>query len=395
METDANVNNFTLPTDDPSAFVNYKEYLQGPTSNILPAHGWTSESILYNHLDENIAKVTAKPMSSMAAVIVRRDRPADRASGADAIADAIVNLGLADKNDFTVIPPTPKEGDPNDPILPHTNLIVCNSSQLRDKIANDPTKAIIHTRRPDESDGFTFYLLPVFPAHSWYIGAYVGLSDRLTTTEFLSALFDKLISDREVIQMIQDNHDRIPNAPDLPCAIRSMLEYAQVIPFTVWMPSRKGPESQTQKAVRLYMPPPSSNDAAVEKWKAHLSNPSFTFVVDNRGRATPFKPARSKRGPSTQRAPKTSRIECLQCLGLDHYQDTCPITTSPDFNAVHMNQAELDSVSIGTTLGSIRNRAPAAVDADGFRTVSSRGRPRNGGRRQFKQNSYGDRRRAA
>ncbi|KAK6987845.1 hypothetical protein R3P38DRAFT_3099094 [Favolaschia claudopus] len=308
METDANVNNFTLPTDDPSAPVNYKEYLHGPTSNDLPAHGWTSESILYNHLDENVAKVMAKP-------------------------NAIVNPGLADKNDFTVIPPTPKEGDPNDPILPHTNLIIllCNSSQLRDKIANDATKAIIHTRRPDESDGFT-----------WYIGAYVGL-------------FDKLVSDREVIQMIQDNHDRVPNAPDLPCAIRSMLEYAQVIPFTVWMPSRKGPESQTQKAFRLYMPPPSSNDDA--------------------------------------RAPKTTRIECLQCLGLDHYQDTCRITTSPDFNAVHMNQAELDSVAIGTTLGSIRNRAPAAVDADGFRTVNSRGRARNGGRRQFKQNSYGDRRR--
>jgi hypothetical protein len=76
----------------------------------------------------------------MAAVIVARDRPADRAMGADAIADAIAAVGLAPKEDFTVIPPTPKDGEPDTPILPHTNLVVCNSSQLKDKIAADPTK---------------------------------------------------------------------------------------------------------------------------------------------------------------------------------------------------------------------------------------------------------------
>jgi hypothetical protein len=106
--------------------------------------------------------------------------------GADAIADAIVNVGLATQAEFTVIPSTPKDGAPDAPILPHTNLILCNSSQLKDKIVADPTKvtntlncstslifpqAIVHTRRKDETDGFTFYIFPVFPDPSWYIGA--------------------------------------------------------------------------------------------------------------------------------------------------------------------------------------------------------------------------------
>lgn len=110
-------------------------------------------------------------VSSMVAVILGRDRPADRAMAADAIADAIVGVGLAAQDEFTVIPATPKDGDSDAPILPHTTLILCNSSQLKDKIVADPTKAIVHTRRNDESDGLTFYLLPVFPDPSWYIGA--------------------------------------------------------------------------------------------------------------------------------------------------------------------------------------------------------------------------------
>ncbi|KAJ7789105.1 hypothetical protein B0H14DRAFT_3574874 [Mycena olivaceomarginata] len=48
-------------------------------------------------------------------------------------------------------------------------LILCNSLELKDKIVTDPTKAIVHTRCKDESDGFTFYLLPAFPEPSWYI----------------------------------------------------------------------------------------------------------------------------------------------------------------------------------------------------------------------------------
>jgi hypothetical protein len=59
---------------------------------------------------------------------------------ADAIADAIVGMGLAAQNEFTVIPATPKGGDSDARILPHTTLILCNSSQLKDKIAADPTK---------------------------------------------------------------------------------------------------------------------------------------------------------------------------------------------------------------------------------------------------------------
>jgi hypothetical protein len=164
----------------------------------------------------------------MAAVIVSHDRPADRATGADTIADAIVAAGLTTKDDFTVIPPTPKEGNPDGPILPHTNLILCNSPALKDKISADPTKAIVHSRRPDESDGFTFYLLPAYPDESWYIGTFVGLSDRLIHAEFIAALYEKLIGDRDVIKFIQEHHDRIPDAPDITFAIRVMMEYAEV-----------------------------------------------------------------------------------------------------------------------------------------------------------------------
>ncbi|KAF8164620.1 hypothetical protein K438DRAFT_2067026 [Mycena galopus ATCC 62051] len=140
-----------------------KDFLVGPMTNILPAHGWTHASILYNHLDENVNKILGKPITSLAAVIITHDRPADRAMGADHIADAIVSAGLATKDDFMVIPPTPKEEDPDAPILPHTNLILCNSAILKQKFITDPSKAIIHARRPDESDGFTFYILPAYP----------------------------------------------------------------------------------------------------------------------------------------------------------------------------------------------------------------------------------------
>jgi hypothetical protein len=67
-------------------------------------------------------------------------------------------------------------------------------------------------------------------------------------------------------------------------------------------------------------------------------------------------------------------MECTECLGLDHYKDECPIVTSPEFRAVHLNQAELDSASVGTTLGTIRDRE----DSDGFKLVTRNPRPRFG-----------------
>ncbi|KAK7013692.1 hypothetical protein R3P38DRAFT_3003657 [Favolaschia claudopus] len=339
---------------------NYKDFLAGPKTNILPVHGWTNDSILYNHLDENIAKVLAKPLSSMAAVILTQDRPADRAAGANAIADAIIHANLSAKDDFTVIPPTPKDGDPNSPVLPHTNLVICNSSALKDKVGDDPHKAIVHTQRDNE--GFTFYILPAFPEPSWYIATYVGLSQHLTAAEFIAALFDKLVSDRQVIRMILDNHDRIPDAEDLPFTVRVMLEYAQVIPCQVVMSARRGNGPQHQNAVRLYMPPPSFNDAAIKEWKEHLNSPSFTFIVDCRGRAAPFKPTR---------AGKPRTMECTECLGLDHYKAECPILASPSFLAVHPRQTEQDANTVGTTLGSMKQ---VGTDHDGFTTVNTRTR---------------------
>ncbi|KAJ7167157.1 hypothetical protein C8R43DRAFT_1121602 [Mycena crocata] len=331
-----------LPDADPSVTINpvaparaLKDYLIGPKSNILPAHGWTQASVLFNHIEENIAKVMDKPVSSLVAVIIGRDRPSDRAMAADAIADAIANTGLATQDEFMVIPATPKEGDPDAPILPHTNFILCTSSQLKDKIIADPTKAIIHTKRKDESDGLSFYLLPALPEPSWFI----------------------------VLKIIQEHHDRVPDARDIPFVIRVLLEYAEVKPCQVWMPGRRGSGGQRQNAVRLYMPPPSLEEDAIKTWKAHLTSPSFTFIVDCRGRATPFK-------PEAARAGRARPMECTECLGLDHYKDECPIVTSSEFRAVHLNQAEIDATHIGTSLSTIRDRDE--VDPDGFRKVARR-----------------------
>ncbi|KAJ6548523.1 hypothetical protein B0H19DRAFT_1161226 [Mycena capillaripes] len=354
---DPTVTNPANPTRD------LNDYLIGPKSNVLPVHGWTQASVLFNHLEENISKIMDKPMSSLVAVIVGRDRPSDRAMAADAIADAIVNVGLATQDEFMVIPATPKEGDPDSPILPHTNLILCTSSQLKDKIIDDPTKAIIHTRRGDENDGLTFYLMPAFPEPSWFIGTFVGLSDRLTRNEFITALFDKLIADNDVLKLIKDNHDRVPDAHDIPFVIRVLLEYAEVKPCQVWMPGRRGSGGQRQNAVRLYMPPPSLEEDAIKNWKTHLTSPSFTFVVDCRGRATPFKPEATRTG-------RGRPMECTECLGLDHYRDECPIVTSADFRAVHLNQAEIEAAHVGTSLSTIHDRDD--VDSDGFRKVMRR-----------------------
>ncbi|KAF8148107.1 hypothetical protein K438DRAFT_1831234 [Mycena galopus ATCC 62051] len=322
-----------------------------------------------------------KPMSTVAAVIVTRDRLSDRPSGADAIADVLEELKLVDKQDVVVIPPTPKVGDPNAPILPHTNILICNSSELRDKITTDPSKAVIHTTRKDRSDGFTFYLMPAFPDHTWYIGTFVGLSDRVTRIEFMSALFEKLIGDPTVIRMIQANHDRVPEARDIPFVVRVLFEYADTKVCQVWMPGRQGRAPERQNAVRLYMPTPSLNDAAMKEFKDYLTSPGFSFVVDCRGRATPFRPVRGGR-------PRP--IECSECLGLDHYKEDCPIVTSPEFRSVHLTEAELDRVSVGYTLASIGNRD----DQDGFKTVSYRNPRDNRGYRGGRARGRGGRGRA-
>ncbi|KAK7014599.1 hypothetical protein R3P38DRAFT_2638194 [Favolaschia claudopus] len=355
---------------------NYKDYLVGPKTNLLPAHGWTSDSILFNHLDENVNKVLGKPITSMTAIIITRDRPADRASGADAIADAILGVGLATNDDFTVIPPTPKEGDPNGPVLPHTNLILCDTPEIKDNILADPSKAIVNSKRPADNSGFSFYLLPAFPEASWYVGTYVGISERTTPHEFLSALFDRLIMDREVIRQLQEHHERVPNADTIPLIVRVILDFAEVKHCRVYMPGRRGPNSQQQNAVRLYMPPPSTDNKAIKTWKNHLTSASFTFLIDNRGRAAPFNPNTSDR---------FCAMECTECLGLDHYKDECPITASPAFRAVHPNPPEADHTKVGTTLGSIRD-----TDAEGFTTVTYR-KGRGRFPRTYKRNGWANR----
>ncbi|KAJ7163046.1 hypothetical protein C8R46DRAFT_1221844 [Mycena filopes] len=301
-----------------------KDYLVGPKSNILPAHGWTHSSVLFNHLDENVKKVMDKPMSSLPAVVVARDRPADRAMAANTMM------------------PSPTPSDSNTPILPHTNLILCSSTpHFRYRYLIAP-QAIVHTTRKDETDSFTFHMVPVFPDHTWYIGAYVGLSDRLTREEFMSALFAKLIADREAIKLIQENHNRVPDAHDIPFVVQVLLEYADVR-----MATRRGMAPQRQNAT----------------WKDHLMSASFAFVVDLRGRATPFMIMPTRAG-------RACPMECTECLGLDHYKDDCPITTSPDFRAVCLTQAEIDSANVGTSLGTIRDRDD--IDSDGFKSVNYR-----------------------
>ncbi|KAJ7059977.1 hypothetical protein C8F01DRAFT_207217 [Mycena amicta] len=162
------------PTND-EAPRTIDSYLIGSRTNNFVVQGWDTEAILYNHIDENVAKVAAQPDTSMVAVIIARDRPLDRAAGADAIASAIVDLNLAPSESFVVIPPMPKTGDPTSRILPHTNLIVCKTAELRDRVMVDPVKAIYHTTRKDGSDGFTFYIMPVYVESSWYVCTYVGL----------------------------------------------------------------------------------------------------------------------------------------------------------------------------------------------------------------------------
>ncbi|KAF8145165.1 hypothetical protein K438DRAFT_1992103 [Mycena galopus ATCC 62051] len=141
-----------------------------PSKSILLARQRVTQSCMAGrpnqscfHLDENIEKVMNKPLSTVATVIVPRDRPTDCAAGPDAISDALDDRKLANKDD----------------LLPWSTL----------------------STRKDGSDRCTFYLIPAFSEPTWYIGTYVGLSDRITHVEFMSALFEKLIADRAVIQI--------------------------------------------------------------------------------------------------------------------------------------------------------------------------------------------------
>ncbi|KAF8171045.1 hypothetical protein K438DRAFT_1940828 [Mycena galopus ATCC 62051] len=371
-----NTPDLTAPNGDAQNFPNrpIKDYLAGPKTSNPIVHGWTRESILYNHLDENVTKVLKKPLRTVVAVIVTRDRPYDRPAGADAITDALHDLKLADKDNFVVIPPTPKVGDPNAPILPHTNIIICSTTDLKDKVTNDPSRAVVHTTRKDGTDGFTFYLIPAAcPELSWYIGTYVGASDRTTALEFVSGLFERLINDPVVMKMIQEHHDRVPEAQDIPFVIRVILEYAEIKPCQVWIPGKLGRAPERQNAMRLYMPTPSLDAAASKTFKDYLTAPTFSFLIDCRGRAAPFQPSRGGR---------IRAMECSECLGLDHYKEDCPIVHSPEFLSVHLNEAELEHTSVGTTLASIgRNeRLP-----DGFTVVR---RTRDQGRRGFRGSRF-------
>ncbi|KAK6984387.1 hypothetical protein R3P38DRAFT_2806580 [Favolaschia claudopus] len=346
---------------EPAApIIDYKEYLAGPKTNLLPVQGWTSDSILFNHLDENVNKVKAKPITSMAAVIITRDRPADRACGADALADAILNVGLSSKDDFT-------EGDPNGPVLPHTNLIICDSPEIKDNIASDPTKAIVNTKRSGGDDGFSFYVLPAFPEHSWYIGTYIGVSERVTPHEFLSALFDKLIG---------TSRTGPPTLRLYPSSCGLSLTTPKSNPAVCSCLADVAPMPNSRRGFASTCPPPSTDNKAIKAWKDHLTSPSFTFLIDNRGRAAPFKPQISDRFRG---------MECTECLGLDHYKDECPIVNSPAFRDAHPTQTTVDHTVLGTTLGSIRD-----TDADGFTTVVYRkGRPRFP--RTYKRRGWGNR----
>jgi hypothetical protein len=48
----------TNPAHPPA---NPKDFLVGPKTNVLPAHGWTNASVLFNHLEENVNKIMDKP----------------------------------------------------------------------------------------------------------------------------------------------------------------------------------------------------------------------------------------------------------------------------------------------------------------------------------------------
>ncbi|KAJ7060003.1 hypothetical protein C8F01DRAFT_1143697 [Mycena amicta] len=312
-----------------------KTYLVGPTHSNPVVHGWSMDTILHNHLPENVAKATDKPFSTVVAVILTRDRPQDRPTGADAISDVLVELKLAKKDEFVVIPPMPHVGDPASNLNPHTNLIICSNSDLCNSIENDVNKAVVHTRPKDSPDGFTFYLMPLIPQTSW------------------------LVHDPEVMRMVQQNHERIPDVTDIPTAIRAILHWAEVKACRVFIPARPGRDGQQQNGIRLYMPPPSFDDEAIKAWKNYLSSSTFSFTVDCHGRASPFRPFK--------RNGHTLGIACPECLGLDHYRDDCPITSSPGFKAVHMNEAELASASVGTNLASLQTG-----DDDGFQVVQNR-----------------------
>ncbi|KAF8163920.1 hypothetical protein K438DRAFT_272906 [Mycena galopus ATCC 62051] len=175
--------------------------------------------------------------------------------------------------------------------------------------------------------------------------------------------------------MVLDNHDRVPDAHDIPLVIRVLLEHTQIKPCEVWMPGRQGRAPEKQNTIRLYMPSPSLNNDEMKAFKEHLTAPTFSFLVDCRGRATPFQPSRGGR-------PRP--MECTECLGLDHYKDNCPITTAPEFLAVHLNDAEQNSVRVGTTLGSITAHNDV-TPPDAFKTVSYR-TPRGdrGGSRNYR-----------
>ncbi|KAJ7260825.1 hypothetical protein C8J57DRAFT_1338065, partial [Mycena rebaudengoi] len=324
-----------------------KDFLAGTKTNILPAHGWTSASILFNHLDENVKKVMDKPMSSLAAVIIGRDRPADRATAADAIADAIVSMGLATHDDFTVIPATPKDGDPDTPILPHTTLIMCNSSQLKDKITGDATKAIIHTRRKDESDGFTFYLMPVFPDHSWYIGTFVGLSDRLTTREFLAAFFEKLIADRDAIKLIEDPIVSLTPTTSPPLSV------------SCWHTPRL---SLAKFGCLVAVPRQANAKTLCVSTCRHPLSRTTLLKPGKRSSPRPHSPLSSTVAdappPSSPRLHERVKLvpwSASTVLGLTTTEMSAPLL-HPEFLAVHLNQAERDSVNVGTTLATIRDK---------------------------------------
>jgi hypothetical protein len=132
-------------------------------------------------------------VNTFAAVVLTSDRNPDRAGGADAIANAIVQAGFARADEFTVIPPIPAEEHASDPIHPHTNIITDCPLALKTKLVM--CAAVLHVPANDDSPAMSMYFIDITPEPSRYTAAYMNLSKYTTVGEFKDGLLKTLTND--------------------------------------------------------------------------------------------------------------------------------------------------------------------------------------------------------
>ncbi|KAF7368427.1 hypothetical protein MVEN_00165400 [Mycena venus] len=333
----------------------YASLIKGPRSYNPVVKGWSGRSVAENHQPEVRAVIENNPEKCLAAVILMCDFH-DRGRGPGAIKAAFQANNITDTNDIDVYPPTPHQVQDTRGAKGHskplTNIIYNTSPAFRAMVLASPVFHYVHDGVP-----ISFYCLEVRPEQPFIMLVYTGLSDFTTTTDLLDALYETITADNEITQMVTADHSNIPGDHTPKFVMEVALRFANITTYNVRPRAGRFGPSPPILAHRILISPISTDEMATRRLQARLMRAGFSFPVPLRGIAKPWL------GPDERRP---EPMACSQCIGVDHYNDDCPIYHSSGFREIHADTAP-NSTSASLTV------EPDITAANEWTSVPTRG----------------------